>query len=198
MLRAKNPLDPLIVGGYLPQGLVFQLDLLQTVRQAGVALPHPAIVPLQALKFPPQLHIGQIQGAQHHDDLSQQGLGLFLTVGLAALQRPGLRQYLLRVGGEVRRQPLHVLHRRGQFLEPPFLPLHLAFFLRLDFLQDGDLLCPLFLLIVQYRQVLVMSALVLPLNPVALHNQGKLLLFRAHPLAPLRVPSGAALKTLGR
>ena len=74
LFRAKDPLDSLVVCGHLPQGLVFQLDLLQSVRQAGVALPHPAIVPLQTLKFPPQLHIGQIQGAQHLDDLRQQEL----------------------------------------------------------------------------------------------------------------------------
>ena len=43
-----------------------------------------------------------------------------------------------------------------------------------------------------------MGALVLPLYPVALHQVGELLFLRAHPLAPLRVPSGAALETLGR
>ena len=43
-----------------------------------------------------------------------------------------------------------------------------------------------------------MGALVLPLYPVALHHGGKLFLFRAYPLAPLRIASGAALKALGR
>ena len=57
---------------------------------------------------------------------------LFLPVGLGALQCPGLRQNFLRVGGEIRRQPLHVLHRWGQFFQPPLLYLHLALLFSLD------------------------------------------------------------------
>ena len=37
LFRAKGSLDPLIVGGDLPQGLVFQLDLLQCVRRSKSA-----------------------------------------------------------------------------------------------------------------------------------------------------------------
>ena len=56
-LRAESPLDPLKVGNCPPQGLVFQLHLLQAVRQSLVALPGPSIVPLQTLILPFQLDI---------------------------------------------------------------------------------------------------------------------------------------------
>ena len=38
LLRAKNPFDPCIVGGDLPQFLVLNLHLNQAVRQMGVSL----------------------------------------------------------------------------------------------------------------------------------------------------------------
>ena len=51
-LRAESPLHSLKVGNCPPQGLVFQLHLLQTVRQSLVALPGPSIVPQQTLILP--------------------------------------------------------------------------------------------------------------------------------------------------
>lgn len=50
--RGKGPLDPLIAGGDLLQGLVLQLDLLQMVRQEGLALTYPGIVPCRRSNFP--------------------------------------------------------------------------------------------------------------------------------------------------
>lgn len=38
LFRAKDPLDPLIVGGDLPQGLVLHLCLLQAFGQVGKGL----------------------------------------------------------------------------------------------------------------------------------------------------------------
>ena len=65
LLRAKGPFDPFVVCRYPPQGRVLHLHLLQAVRQAGVALPHPAIILVQTVKPAFQIYIGHIDRPQY-------------------------------------------------------------------------------------------------------------------------------------
>ena len=107
----KSTLMKLLVAGLLPTEGVISVDGKPLMKQERLLKARLGYLPQSF-----QLDIGPVQGAQHLDDLGQQGLGLFLPVGLGALQRPRLRQYPLRVIGELRRQLLHVPHSRGQLL----------------------------------------------------------------------------------
>ena len=109
-------------------------------------------------------------------------MAFFFPVGLGAFQRPRLGN--IRSGHRRTAPPTaHVPHSRGQPLGavlPPTWPCFLA----LTASQLGNLLGPLFFLVVHHRQVLV-GALVLPLYPVALHSRRvSCSFFRAYPLAP--------------
>ena len=69
--------------------------------------------------------------------------------------------------------------------------------LRERLLHAGEFLGAFLLFVVDHAQMLLVGALLFPLEAVALHDQRKLFLLRLYPLCPLRRTPGAAAEALG-